>query len=91
MEVDERKVIHSLTLRPDWHNYSKEGLNHELGKLRFEEEIYDIQDFWNSIEQTLLVATDIVHPIVEFTEIDYDWLNQSFYSYKVKCKSLYLP
>ena len=23
-------------------------------------------------------------------EIDYDWLNQSFDSYKVKCKSLFL-
>ena len=36
-------------------------------KTSFDEEIVDVQDFWNSMEQKLVEVADLVAPIMEFT------------------------
>ena len=39
----------------------------ELSKLTFDENIEDVQNYWNEIEHKLVEVVDIVAPIVEFT------------------------
>ena len=48
MTIDEPKQPPIITYRRDWHKYTKDWLCLELSKLVFDEEILDVQDYWNS-------------------------------------------
>ena len=59
----------------------------ELSKVTFEEDIVDVQNYWNNMEQKLVNVTDMVAPIVEFTGNQastniriYNWTHLKYYA-----------
>ena len=69
-----------------WRNYSTELLRSELIKIELDNNIKDVQSYWNSMEQKLLTnRLTLINNTIE-----YNWLNLTFDSFKVKCKNLFL-
>ena len=86
MSLNETKVKPTITLKRSWRNYSTELLHLELIKIEFDTDIKDVQSYWNSMEQKLMTnRLTLINNIIE-----YNWLNLTFDSFKVKSKNLFL-
>ena len=52
-----------------------------------------VQDYWNELENQLIVIVDKIVPltrVINKSKTEIDWLNLPFGCYKVKCKKLFL-
>ena len=53
-------------MKRDWRNYNIEKLNSRLGSVIWENDIDQVQHYWNSIERAIVEIVDELAPLVPF-------------------------
>jgi hypothetical protein len=62
---DVAKIERSVIRRRSWRKYSSELLVEELRKVKWQTEIENIQELWNSFEQEITTVVDKIAPLEE--------------------------
>ena len=81
--INEPPIKIPCTLKRDWRMYTKNALEQKLSQCKFEMDITNVQEFWNSFENNLVSIVDEIVPIVKFTNNQATDSNDTKY---IKCK-----
>jgi hypothetical protein len=67
-QIEGKLPVIETVMKRNWQNYSKNILEIELSKIKFENEKNSVQSMWNTFENQLIQIVDKIVPIVPFKQ-----------------------